>query len=205
MHQNLEGTTLSPACFSLTRIRKLTRSQKEIAFSWSVLSGLGSACASAQAYATPEGVHLITLLCSVLLKVVGFLLVLQDPIVREAAQGALTPWKTWFCWRAACFHQEDWKPSCWGPSSHSVDKVTPQNGLFLRKHGTERCCFALNTVSCPASCRAGMRCPGGLYNFLSQIPQLWQTPQWVGSYVYICIWFLQILRQAGRKPMQLIP
>jgi len=50
------------------------------------------------------------------LKVVCFLLILEDTITRESAQ----PWNVCFHWGAACFRQEVWRPSCWDLSSHSV-------------------------------------------------------------------------------------
>lgn len=99
-----------------------------------------------------------------------------------------------------------------------VDKISERNCVFLvsifqwywkQYHPTKTlhrktCCFALNTMSCPISCRAGMWCSGGLHNLLSQILHIWQTSQWIVSYMFVIPDFFQILRQAGRKP-NLIP
>lgn len=121
------------------------------------------------------------------LKVVCFPLILEDTIMSTSVQTAFTSWNVCFCWGAVCFPHEIEKPSCQDLSSHflvSVDKVTSENSVLLQKHLHRKiCCFTLNTVSCPISYRAEMRYSGGPYYFLSQIFHVWQTSQWVVSYI----------------------
>lgn len=129
------------------------------------------------------------------LKVFCFLFDLGDTAIRGTCSECTHLWKCLFSLRGCLF------------SSRSLESILLISVFTLCREGHISkwylatkilhriiCCFTLNTVSCPISCRAGTGCSGGLCNLLSQIIHVWQTSQWVVSYIFVTPDFFRFWR-----------